>query len=82
MAKPVVAVDDKLGNVRHVLQDEGFDVIGMSQGLEGVSAVVVSGMDDNLMGIRDRVSAASVINAEGMAPEQVVEEVRRVTRLH
>ena len=45
------------------------------------AAVVVSGMDDNLMGVQDRLTDAPVIRAAGRDIDEIVADVRRIVEL-
>jgi predicted transcriptional regulator len=74
MAK--VAVENSLGNVKQVLQQNGFEVVSI-ENASGADCCVISGQDDNVMGISDVATNASVINAEGMTADQVLEEVNQ-----
>lgn len=73
----IVAVDDKLANIRQALEAKGYQVAGLDQNLQDVSVVVVSGMDDNLVGDQTATTKARVIEAAGMSAEEVVSEVER-----
>jgi hypothetical protein len=44
-------------------------------------AVVVSGMNTNLLGMSDTNTKAAVINADGKTPEQVAGEINRIYTL-
>lgn len=73
MAK--VAVENSLSNIKEALRNSGFEVVGMDNAA-GCSCCVVSGQDDNMMGIADTYTQASVINCEGMTPDEVVRQVQ------
>ncbi|KIL35613.1 hypothetical protein SD70_32095 [Gordoniibacillus kamchatkensis] len=74
MAK--VAVENSLSNVREALQNNGFEVVDMNNAA-GCACCVVSGQDENMMGIADTYTQASVINCEGMTADEVVRQVNR-----
>jgi hypothetical protein len=75
-----IAVEQGLRPFHQALETAGFLVVEVRQAGEldrlGAHAVVVSGMDDNFMGIED-AREAPVITAAGRTPEEVVDEVRR-----
>ncbi len=76
MAK--IAVEDSLTNVKQALRDNGYDVVNMEPGgAESCDCYVISGQDKNMLGMADTETKASVINAEGLTAEQVVEQVNR-----
>jgi len=73
-----IAVEDGLSNVRQALQDAGFRIVGMDAGaIRQAGAVVISGIDVNLMGQQGIETAAPVINASSRSPGEIVAEVRR-----
>ncbi len=82
MKRKLIAVSNELGNIRQMLKDEGYLVIGPDEGMEEVEAVIISGVDKDLLGIQDRVTRAPVINADGRQPEEVLYELRKYENLH
>lgn len=73
-----VAVEDSLRAVKERLRAAGYDVLSLAGGVpDHVSAVVVNGLDDNLLGRQDVLARAPVINAAGLTPEEVAAEVAR-----
>ncbi len=73
-----VAVEKSLGNVRNYLQEKGLavtDLDAAKNNLDEFDAVVISGQDDNFMGIHDTSTRASVINARGMDVEDVYKQI-------
>ncbi|GGE23053.1 UPF0180 protein YkuS [Marinithermofilum abyssi] len=78
MAKQRVAVEEGLQAVSQALQNRGYEVVsldGMQQG--NCACFVVSGGDNNMMGMQDTVTEAAVVNAEGMTAEEVCDAVER-----
>jgi hypothetical protein len=72
MAK--VAVESGLQDVKEALRQSGFEIVGMD-GAADCACCVVSGQDKNVMGITDTYTQASVINCDGMTPDEVVRQV-------
>jgi hypothetical protein len=79
-----VAVSDALSPVKRMLHREGFDVVNLEsnaaiseKGMGDYDAVVVSGVDDNMMGMQDISGRALVINAAGKRPEEILDELNR-----
>lgn len=72
MAK--IAVENSLGNVRQVLQQNGHQVVSMDE-LSGADCCVISGQDQNMLGIAEIATQASVINAQGLTADEVLERV-------
>lgn len=78
-----VAVSESLSPLKQVLHREGYEVINLENeaeisktGMVEYDAIVVSGMDVNMMGMQDISGRAIVINAAGKGPEEIVEELR------
>lgn len=74
-----VAVEKGLEAVGDYLQHQGFDVIQFQADQTDTmdcDCCVISGMDKNVAGIEDVAFQGSVINADGMTPEEVGEKVR------
>lgn len=75
-----IAVESGLRPFEVALKDAGFVVVQLSGTHDlhtaHLHAVVVSGMDDDFLGLPD-AGNTPVINAVGRTPEEVVNEVRR-----
>jgi glutamine amidotransferase PdxT len=75
---PKVAVEGALTPVAQMLQQNGYDVVQLNENeLNQVDCVVISGGDQNVMGMEDRATKAQIVNAEGLTAEQVVREVEQ-----
>lgn len=77
-----VAVSDSLTPVKQLLNREGYQVVNLEsdarlsgKGMGDFDAVVVSGIDDNMMGMQDISGGGVVIVAAGKRPEEIVEEL-------
>lgn len=76
MAK--IAVENSLEDVKNALQQNGHEVVSMDSGnLQNCDCCVISGQDQNMMGMSETVTQASVINAQGMTADQIVERVNQ-----
>lgn len=72
-----VAVEEELGNVRSALEEAGYRVVGMNPAdLRRAQAVVVSGMDVNMLQQEDIRTDVPVINAAGRSAEEIVAAIR------
>ncbi|MBE3582596.1 MAG: YkuS family protein [Limnochordaceae bacterium] len=67
-----VALDDKLEYLRRSLQQNGYQVVGLTDGLRTADAVVISGMNRNLTGAQDIRVDAPVVDADGKTPDEVL----------
>lgn len=70
-----VAVEQGLSDVNQALQSSGFEVVGMDSA-GNCSACVISGQDQNMMGVADTYTQAAVINANGLTADEVVRQVQ------
>lgn len=75
-----VAVEPSLSNVKQLLQQNGYEVIdldGAQNNASGVQCCVISGMDQNIMGMQDIQMDVPVINMSGMSAEEALQEVQQ-----
>ena len=73
-----IVVEDSLTPVKTRLRAGGYDVVNLAGGIpRDAQAVVVNGMDDDLLGRQNIVTAIPVINAEGRSAEDVAVEIGR-----
>ncbi|WP_047153621.1 YkuS family protein [Aneurinibacillus tyrosinisolvens] len=71
-----IAVENTLGNVKQHLQNNGFQVVPMDNtSIANCECCVISGEDNNMMGIANTLTKAPVINAQGLTAEEVLEAV-------
>lgn len=79
---PRIAVEGNLHNIQKALKNNGYDVVTMdgSQSLANCDCCVISGVDQNMMGVDTTFTNVPVINAEGMNEQQIVEQVRSRTQ--
>lgn len=76
--KPRVAVEGSLTNIARDLRTQGYEVVDLnSNEIQNVSAVIISGEDNNVMNMADIKTKAPVINARGMTAEQVRSEIEK-----
>ena len=78
----IIAIEDNLSPVKEFLADKGYEVknidysMGISTLINKFAAFVVTGLDSNSLGINDTETKAIVIDAAGMTPEQVYDELK------
>ncbi|HQA08601.1 MAG TPA: YkuS family protein [Syntrophomonadaceae bacterium] len=76
----VIAVEDNLTPVRDFLAAQGCQIIAVERVKDTrVDAVVISGADQNLMGMEDIDTKAPVIDARGLSPQDVWIEIQQRT---
>lgn len=73
-----VAVQKGLSTVAAHLKDAGYKVFEFDTGqkaskdfLDGFDAVVLTGMDDNFMGIQDTNNNVPFVEANGLTPQEI-----------
>jgi len=72
MAK--IALEDNLNHMSSYLQSNGHEVVSMNN-LADCDCCVISGQDNNVMGISDTATKASVINAQGMSDSEILQQI-------
>ncbi|WNS73505.1 YkuS family protein [Bacillus sp. DTU_2020_1000418_1_SI_GHA_SEK_038] len=74
-----IAVEQSLTNVSDALREKGYDVVDLRSAAdaENCSACVVTGMDNNFMGMHDIVTKAPVIEASGLSADEVCQQVEQ-----
>lgn len=73
----IVAVEDGLSSIKEALEENGFKAVDLSQNIVNPIAIIVTGMDENFMGMETVTNEVPVINCTSMTSEQVVTEVKR-----
>lgn len=79
--RPIVACDDEMLRFRSALEAAGYEVMPLRRApLHRVAAVVVSGMDSNIVGDQRRMTDAPVVEARGLDERGVVAAVHEKVR--
>ncbi len=72
----VIAVDEDLRGLKEALASQGYDVVGLERReMEKADAVVVSGMEQNLLLMEDIKTKVPVISAVGKTSEDIVKSI-------
>jgi len=86
MAQKRVAIENTLGSVKQLLDEKGYEVVQLDPHtqtgieLKNCDAVVISGMDDNMMGMTTIKTGSPVISAKGMSPQEVLNQLENTMR--
>lgn len=72
-----VAVEQSLTPISQMLRDNGYEVVQLGNWQQAVDAVVITGQDDNMMGMANITTGAPVINAEGLTAQEVFHAVNQ-----
>ncbi|MBH0155709.1 MULTISPECIES: YkuS family protein [Fictibacillus] len=72
-----IGVEQSLSNVSDALRSKGHDVVELrqEQDANGCDCCVISGQDQNIMGIQNAETQGSVLNAHGMSADEVCQAV-------
>jgi len=75
--RKVIAVEEGLTPITLLLKREGYDVVDMEgERWRKADAIVVSGMDSDFMNVQEVETLATVIQAAGKTPEEVLEDIK------
>jgi hypothetical protein len=78
-----VAIESSLDNMRDYLAEKGYEVVQLDPHtqtgieLKNCDAVLISGMDDNLMGMTTIKTESPVIDVKGMSPSEVLNRLEQ-----
>ncbi|MCM3713024.1 YkuS family protein [Alkalihalobacillus oceani] len=78
MAKKI-GVEQSLTAVQQELEQMGYEVVPLQQETDanGCDCCVITGGDQNVMGVQDAAIQGSVINAHGMSAQEVCQMVEQ-----
>lgn len=83
-----VGIEASLSNVKRYLEDRDCIVEVLDQknkesrrALDRFDAVVVTGLDSNLMGMEDTMTNTRIINAEGKTENEIYNEISNASEL-
>ncbi|WP_243385372.1 YkuS family protein [Bacillus kexueae] len=74
---PKIGVEETLSDVTSLLQQKGYDVVPLKneEDAKGCECCVISGQDENVMGMQNAATSGPVINASGMTAEEVCQQI-------
>lgn len=72
-----IGVEQSLTQVKEALMEMGHEIIDLrtEEDARQCDCCVVSGMDNNVIGMQDTVSEGQVINAQGYSAEEITQMV-------
>ncbi|CAM2904341.1 YkuS family protein [Hathewaya histolytica] len=77
-----VAIEKGLSTVKNYLENQGYKVKEFDDRkktaknfLNKFEAVVVKGENNNSMGVQDTITDSSIINSNGMTPEEIERQI-------
>lgn len=69
-----IALENTLEYLKNPLQSSGHEIVSLDQ-YANCDCCVVSGQEQNALGIHDTATQASVVNADGMTEAEVLQAV-------
>ncbi|MBS2968666.1 YkuS family protein [Metabacillus sp. KIGAM252] len=75
---PRIGVEQSLTNVEEALKSMGYDVVQIrsEEDAQNCDCCIVTGQDNNIMGISNTVTEGSVIEASGLSAEEICQQVQ------
>lgn len=72
-----IGVEESLTNIKEALREKGYDVVELKreEDARGCDLCVVTGLDQNMMGMHDTHTAGPIIDASGRSAEDICQEV-------
>lgn len=80
-----IGVEESLSNVQQQLQQRGYEVVPLKNehDAQGCDCCVITGLDENMMGIQNAVTKGAVINAQGRTAEEICQQVeQKLSNIH
>nr|WP_092074550.1 YkuS family protein [Dendrosporobacter quercicolus]NSL49056.1 YkuS family protein [Dendrosporobacter quercicolus DSM 1736]SDN01308.1 Uncharacterised protein family (UPF0180) [Dendrosporobacter quercicolus] len=75
----IIAIEKNLAQLADLLETEGYDIVALeNSNVEAVDAIVVSGVDHNVMNMKDIMVHVPIINASGKSTDEILEELERL----
>ena len=72
-----IGLDKGMSRMRQALEDEGYNVVDLQDNnLNDVDAVVVSGMEKNLLGVEEAATKAVVIDSSGKSAVDIMAKIK------
>lgn len=75
--KKRVAIEEDLSDLRSILYQKGYEVLSPSNA-SNADAVIVTGLDRNVMNMQEISAKARVIDASGRTPEEVLARLEKL----
>ena len=75
-----IGVEESLTDVQQALTEQGYDVSQLRHTADAANVdfdfCIVTGLDTNVMGIQDTTTKASIIEANGLTADEIVNEIK------
>lgn len=73
----IIGIEESLSNVEDALRAKGYQVVQLrtEEDARKCDCCIVTGQDNNFMGISDIETAGSVIDARGLSADEVCQHV-------
>lgn len=76
---PRIGVEQSLSHIQQELQARGYDVVPLKQetDAQGCDCCIITGQDQDVMGIQNAVIEGAVINAHGLTAEDICRQIEQ-----
>ncbi|MBZ4687637.1 MAG: hypothetical protein PWQ96_29 [Clostridia bacterium] len=72
-----IGLDKDLSRMRQALEQEGYNVVDLQDNnINSVDAIVVCGMENNLLGMEETKTKAAVIDSSGKTAEEIIADIK------
>ncbi|MGE7934265.1 YkuS family protein [Viridibacillus arvi] len=80
----IIGVEQSLTNVSEALLAKGYEIVELKHesDVTGVDCCVITGLDNNALGIHDTSIQGSIIEAAGLSADEVCRKVEEKLNLH
>ncbi|MBM7572214.1 YkuS family protein [Aquibacillus albus] len=77
-----IGIEETLSDVKSALQEKGYETIDLRQedDANNCDCCVISGQDKDVMGMQTASFGGSVINADGLSANEIVQQVESKIR--
>ncbi|KHE72001.1 YkuS family protein [Halobacillus sp. BBL2006] len=72
-----IGIEQNLSDIRSALQQKGYELVELKnqEDAAGCDCCVISGQDQNVMGVMDTETKGSFISAHGRTADEVCQEI-------
>ncbi|ARI77652.1 YkuS family protein [Halobacillus mangrovi] len=72
-----IGIEQNLSDIRSALQQKGYELVELKnqEDAAGCDCCVISGQDQNVMGVMDAETQGSVISAHGRTADEICQEI-------
>ncbi|MFW5985359.1 MAG: YkuS family protein [Halanaerobiaceae bacterium] len=81
--QPTIALEENLTNINQELKNNNYTTVNLKKAdLDNVDAVIISGQDENVAGMMDKITEVPVLKAGGKKAREIKnkldEEIKKI----